>query len=295
MQHETRICGHCGKAVSDADITCPHCGALLAAYEAPAGSTSGTMSATTPVAGSTISAPQLGPIEQESKRQPEEHDHQPAHRYESVTAKSLDDLDDERPTLDAFPTTEMIHESPVTEALKETRIAADLDKPEPNDEAGKDEPNDDSDRPPDPPMPSDQPIGLAEARQALGLSPKPETEKPRPKKAPPTQQIATSRPRSAKPDTRARSDGPPIPEKTLANANPRQAQSAPASSGVSIQSFVGLLFVIIIVARLSGSHAFFGAFIIPVSIIGLIAFMRMMAKNTGRKSTSMPKHRDRRR
>lgn len=33
------VCGSCGKSVSSSDITCPHCGVLLAAYASPAGST----------------------------------------------------------------------------------------------------------------------------------------------------------------------------------------------------------------------------------------------------------------
>ncbi|MEJ7838644.1 MAG: hypothetical protein WKF81_07495 [Thermomicrobiales bacterium] len=43
-------CGNCGKAVSTADVICPHCDVLLAAYQSPGGSTIGAATATTPVA-----------------------------------------------------------------------------------------------------------------------------------------------------------------------------------------------------------------------------------------------------
>lgn len=42
-------CGNCGEPVGTTDITCPHCDALLAAYEAPSGATIGTSAATMPV------------------------------------------------------------------------------------------------------------------------------------------------------------------------------------------------------------------------------------------------------
>lgn len=46
---EKRTCGSCGKAVTATGVMCPHCGVLLAAYEAPSGSDTGTAAALTPV------------------------------------------------------------------------------------------------------------------------------------------------------------------------------------------------------------------------------------------------------
>lgn len=43
-------CGNCGKPVNGSDITCPHCGALLAAYASPGGSTPMQSGEPTPVA-----------------------------------------------------------------------------------------------------------------------------------------------------------------------------------------------------------------------------------------------------
>lgn len=44
-------CGNCGKPVGGSDITCPHCGALLAAYASPTGATAAsTWSESRPVA-----------------------------------------------------------------------------------------------------------------------------------------------------------------------------------------------------------------------------------------------------
>lgn len=36
------VCGSCGKSVANSDITCPHCGVLLAAYASPVGSGAAT-------------------------------------------------------------------------------------------------------------------------------------------------------------------------------------------------------------------------------------------------------------
>jgi hypothetical protein len=42
-------CGNCGKTVASPDVTCPHCGVLLAAYQPPAGAATGDAFATKPV------------------------------------------------------------------------------------------------------------------------------------------------------------------------------------------------------------------------------------------------------
>ena len=40
MQEPSQVCGNCGRPVVSGDVTCPHCGVLLAAYASPTGSTS---------------------------------------------------------------------------------------------------------------------------------------------------------------------------------------------------------------------------------------------------------------
>jgi hypothetical protein len=42
-------CGNCSEAVASSDVTCPHCGVLLAAYQSPSGAASGDVYATKPV------------------------------------------------------------------------------------------------------------------------------------------------------------------------------------------------------------------------------------------------------
>lgn len=281
MQDETRRCGHCGEKVGEADITCPHCGALLAAYEPAPGSTDAAAPSAMPVPTAdditptpepvTIPEPTVPKPSIEPDRPVETGTSPRPHPYESVTGKSLSDLEHERPEVGATSSSfGPGNESPITQALRETRQAAELDEPEPDDDDDHDEP----------PAPSDKPISLAEAREVLGLDPEPKKTEP---------QTATRRPPRSRPTPEERADhrvnpgSRPIPQRP----NPRP--------GVSIQALLGALFVIIVVAQGLGERAFLGIIVIPVLILGLLWFMRVMARNTGRKSTSMPSSRDHRR
>jgi hypothetical protein len=48
-EQRTRTCGSCGNVVGPSDTLCPTCGALLAAYEAPAGSTENESTSAPPI------------------------------------------------------------------------------------------------------------------------------------------------------------------------------------------------------------------------------------------------------
>ena len=116
----SRHCGNCGQPVGEGDVTCPHCNVLLAAYEAPAGATYGTASATTPV--SMTAEPSSAPIPPTTRPS---LTHQPPVYY-SPTADAMEALEGNRQTpLSATPAFDRPRPSPVTGALEPTRAAID--------------------------------------------------------------------------------------------------------------------------------------------------------------------------
>lgn len=267
MRDETRQCGNCGKDVSKADITCPHCGALLAAYEAPADAISGTESAVTPVAPTVDNAitPRL-----DSRPGPGNATTSPSRPYESPTSKSLSDIEHDSLRIDEPDTPR--NGRPVTNALTQTHRADDDHH--------------------EPPAPSDQPVSLAEAREILGLNPKPaEDTVPVGSDTP----GAASRPKQRSrptPAQRGRYASEPVAQQT--NRQPSREQQEEGQPGFNIWTFVGIIAIIVIAFFVFRSGTLPGLLIIALVIGGLLWFMSTVAKNTGRKSTSMSHRRDRR-
>jgi hypothetical protein len=123
-QQTTRRCGNCAEPVGAADVLCPHCNALLAAYEAPPGATVGTSAAINPV----DMTPDPTPVAPEPPAASPVPPVNPQAPYESPTAQSLDALDAHKPQAGTISTTFHLPQiSPVAEALERTRVAADLD------------------------------------------------------------------------------------------------------------------------------------------------------------------------
>lgn len=58
----TATCGNCDEAVNEADITCPHCGALLAAYASPSGSVASAVAGETPLPNHRVPTPVDVPV-----------------------------------------------------------------------------------------------------------------------------------------------------------------------------------------------------------------------------------------
>lgn len=271
MQDGTRRCGNCGERVGETDVTCPHCGALLAAYEPAPGSTAPLAPDATPVPPITESAPPPAPVTPDA---PETPAPAAAHPYESVTGRSLSELEDDR--LEVGTTSSSLgpgSESPITQALRETRAAADLDEP------GEDDTPDDHD---EPPLPSERPIDLAEAREALGLSPEPEAEPLEPEDEPPVQEIATLQPQRERPSPRERAarQERPLTQHTRQAATPPTVRKPP---GVSIQALFGAVIVIIVVGQMIGAGAFMGIIFFGIILIPAFWSIQTMIQKTGRK------------
>lgn len=306
-----RTCGNCGRGISPDDVVCPHCDALIAAYEAPAGAAYGSAAAVNPVDSYTEPLPDpdvLPAQDTPSETMPMG----PAAPYVSPTAQSLESLDAQKPEAAATSTTFNLPESsPVSEALERTRATANLEAVVPTDAPEPVAPKA-AVPPPDPgqqvlPADEESPAGgpstavervraqaeagwfdgnheearrvAREATSASGERPRPEErashrEQPvRTERTEPTSQTLSSRL-----DTRA-----PGNERY----RPRSAQETSRSPGIG--SIVGFFIIVMLVIRILGSGSFSGFLILPVIVAGLIWLMAMIAKNTGRKTTSMPK------
>jgi hypothetical protein len=321
----TRQCGNCGQAVGQQDVTCPHCDVLLAAYEAPAGATSGTASATTPV--SMTAEPASAPIPPTTRPS---LTYQPP-VYSSPTADAVDAPEENWQTpLSATPAFDHPRPSPVADALERTRAA--IDEP-----AGE----------------TDQPdtlnIGTASSptvagreRELLGMPsmpvdlsqrtlealdrphyvretpPSSSTTTIRPKRQPSEERRPAPAPQSPPMPDAARQgpistptlEGPrPTPEERPAkrrlpvgpanlgnNQDQRQQeghgdQAAPTGGKAfpNIGSIVGFVVLIIIVVRFLSVAPFSGLIFIPIVIMFLVWLMNAIARTSGRKTTAMPK------
>lgn len=271
-QDHTRHCGNCGETVAAADITCPQCDALLAAYEAPAGATSGDpTSATTPIPmePTTIAEPEPAPPPSIPATPPVEP---PSGPYESITGRDLSSLEDDRPDPDDPSGLAPRHDSPIAESLRETREAADLD-------------DDDA-----PPPPSEQPVDLDEVREVLGLTPEPD---PEPDEPEPEQVTIRPAPRT-RPDRLQPSERgtrhiyehtvtpEPVERRHPDRPTPEQERRAGSPGGFSIQSVIGICVFFIIISRIIGSNGG-GSFIaVPLIIFGLFWLMGAAARNSNR-------------
>jgi len=257
----TRRCGNCGGAVAGADVVCPHCDALLAAYEAPAGATSGTAAAVLPVDASAppAPAPASGPVASETTEIP-------------------------------------AVESPIATAVAETREAAESAAPEPTAPAA-DEPWPLSSEPtpetvdltelPAPsaatipaPAPSTTPSpvreALADTKRKMDIPPAPKpTPGPRPTPVPVEAQ--------------------PVPESVRRMREQRRdawttkAPEKKATSRFDGASLIVIGFAIFIFLRVAGSNAFFGTVLTLGAVALVIWFVMRLANATGRKTTDMPR------
>jgi hypothetical protein len=308
-QQPTRQCGNCGQPIVADDVLCPHCDALLAAYEPPSGATAGTSAALNPVdmtpglPAADLNIPATSPSPPAGPDVP----------YESPTAQTLEALDAQRPQAGTTSTTfNLPQSSPVAEALERTRVAADLDalgeRSDASDEGVQTSP---------------KPLAEKE-RQLLGMSVKPirtpdtaGTPLPQPEQPWPPQegaqsttvervraqaeagwygknrdaqqiarQATASKPARPTPEQRAQPHNPPV---RPVNRN----RNAQGKTSPGFGSFIGFFIIAVIVLSNIGSGAFPRFIVLPIIIIGLIWFMTTVAKNTGRKTTWMPKDKNR--
>lgn len=323
----TRQCGNCGQAVGEGDVTCPHCDVLLAAYEAPAGATFGTASATTPVSmpAEEASAP-IPPATQSSST------YQPP-VYTSPTTDMVSDLNANRPTpLSPTPAFSRPRPSPVTDALERTRAAIDEAAEAGNHQVG----------PPEidtstaqrvarrerelPGMPSTPVVDLSQGIQealdrshdAREIPPASSTTTIRPKRQPSQERPASpapqpapvpdmtrqeaiptptlERPRPA-PEERAATRQLPVSPTHLEHSEDQRPQEGygvqPSTRGgktfPNIGSIVGFVIMLIIVMRFLSVAPFSGLIFIPIVIMFLIWLMTAIARTSGRKTTVMPK------
>lgn len=319
----TRQCGNCGQAVSEGDVNCPHCDVLLAAYEAPAGATFGTASATTPVSvpAEEASAP-IPPATQSSST------YQPP-MYTSSTTDMVGDLNANRPTpLSPTPAFNRPRPSPVSDALERTRAAIDETAEAGDHQVG----------PPEIGTSTAQRVARRE-RELLGMPATPVDLSQEAldrshdaRETPPASSTATIRPKRQQSQERTASPAPQptpmpgtpqqeaIPTPTLEWSRPapeeraatRQLPVSPSHLGNSedqrhqegygvqpsttggktfpnIGSIIGFVIMLIIVMRFLSVASFSGLIFIPIVIMFLIWLMTAIARTSGRKTTAMPK------
>ncbi|HEV2073861.1 MAG TPA: hypothetical protein VGR29_09495 [Thermomicrobiales bacterium] len=321
----TRQCGNCGQAVSEGDVTCPHCDVLLAAYEAPAGATSGTASATTPVSmpAEPASAP-IPPVTQSSSTY-----QRPV--YTSPTTDTAGDLNANRPTpLSPTPAFDRPRSSPVADAVERTRAAIDEtaeagDKPgTPNTETASTSTVARREREllGMPATPVDLSQGTQEAldrsHDARETPPASSTTTIRPRRHQSQERPASPAPQSTPmpgtpqqeviptptlewprptPEERAATRQlPVIPSNLKNNENQRHQEryrAQPSTTGgrpfPNIRSVVGFVIMLIIVMRFLSVAPFSGLIFIPIVIMFLVWLMTAIARTSGRKTTAMPK------
>lgn len=226
---------------------------------------------------------------------------EPPGDYESLTGKSLASLKDER--LEISETSSSLvstADSPVTQALKQTRIAADLDDPERNVQ----------------PSPSlEQSLDLDKTPQEHGFTTRSgQTQGPTQsadieidkltartmERSPVARPTSSAQKKRVVHRTQPNTKTTPSVQPTQPQRDdelvrhPSRSQAEPKASGVSIPMFIGILVVLGLFIRIVGTGSFSGFLIIPIVILGLLWFMSTVVKNSGRKTTSMPRDKDQR-
>jgi hypothetical protein len=267
----TRYCGNCGKEVGATDDVCPHCDALLAAYEAPSGASDGSAAAVMPVDTSTPTAPPPGspavvgpaPIEVPTPASPiaTAIEETKAAAEAGTSPGTTGEPDD-----DAWP----ISSQPRADTL--TEIAA-APAPEPS-------PGPVSQTLADTRKKVDTPSALSVA-ESVTPAPRP---KPEPKPTPP---VMTSSPPAAHPAPERLDQDAGASRDAGRQALPLQKTPARGSSSVG-QTIVFIVIAVFIFSRLSGGTAFFGSIVTFVAIGVVIWFIVRITNATGRKTTSMP-------
>lgn len=273
-QATPRRCGNCGEQVAAGDIICPHCDALLAAYEAPSGATAGTPAAVDPIQ---ISAE---PLSSSTTELPATSSPEPQAPYVSPTAQSLDALDAQKPHASATSTTfDLPQASPVSEALERTRATANLEPasaPPAESEARSE--------------PLSQPSEHDDGRQSTVV----ERVRARANDEQSDDSLIVRRishqATSAEPDRPAPERRAKVRAQPVRTSSTQQGQAlSGGKSSLNIGPFVGLIVIAIIVLRIVGLGAIAGFLVLPLAIAALVWFMAAVARNTGRKTTSMPK------
>ena len=304
-QHNTRTCGNCGEPVAADDTVCGHCDALLAAYEAPPGATAGSSAAIDPI----DMAPDPSPLQLETSFPPPPAVEQ-KREYESPTAQSLDALDAQKPQAATISTTfDLPQTSPVAEALRQTRIAADLDA------QGERSAETEAGHPPKEAPKTEEP------RQLFGMSVKPATTPARAQEPTTLQEvIEPDSPGSEQPQqsarerldairearrhaqgiaeetTIARPVRPASEDRVRNSSSPlRPSTAEPFRKSRHMPGIPTLLItfaIIVAVIHIIVSSPAGAAIMLPIVIGGLIWFLTRVARNSGRKTTSMPRDRD---
>ena len=278
MQQSGLTCGNCGAAVAPEDVICPSCGALLAAYRAPAGSSNDTSSpltipesetsrpaATTSAATGSAPPPVASSIPVSSPGTPE-----PGNTPSPAVTASPRSTD------------------PIGDALREAKRAG---EPSPVDSA-RQEVVDTIDR---------QVRGrssLADdvtAASASGVTFESATPSPA---TTPSNPVATGTPTAARerpkrPDLAPR---PPVTPDPAPLPSINQEPDRPAgASGWRLGQVIPFVFIaVIILSRLSSSSARVGFPLVLFLAIFLLYGLLKSAQRTGRKTTDMPRDRRKR-
>lgn len=263
----SRRCGNCGGVVGATDITCPHCDALLAAYEAPQGATAGTAAAVTPVdaptppaAPSTVA--DLPPVETP------ETTASPIATAVAAT-KAAAEQEEAEPSGKGPDEGWPLSSEPVSEALTETVDLTDL--------------------------PNAAPEGLPTPTPSAAPSPVRETLAKTKAKVdtPPVTRVApTPSPRST--PERGKAEPMPASAQRMRDRQERWTTKAPETKGTSKSrsdgaSMIVIIFAIFIFMRVAGSNAFFGT-LLTLGVVALVIwFVMRLANATGRKTTDMPR------
>ncbi|HVL23976.1 MAG TPA: hypothetical protein VM450_07825 [Thermomicrobiales bacterium] len=283
----SRRCGNCGGVVGATDITCPHCDALLAAYEAPSGAVAGPSAAVTPVDASTPPATPVAhaaptPVEPPTSPSPvatavamtkaaaEEHD--------PVTAADGDDA------------------WPLSSAPLSTTLAEPLDLDTMPDIAPVELPT-------PTPSPAASPVREALAATKAKVEASPEPERIEDEGLPESVRRVREQQRQgwttqslpngdAAPDAQAR---PTSPRVTQLIEQPRASISTttgPAKKPTSKSGGAPVIVIVIAVfifMRAAGSSAAIGTLLTVGVIAFMIWFVVRLANATGRKTTQMPR------
>ena len=259
----SRRCGSCGQRVGTGDITCPHCDALLAAYEPPTGATIGTAAATTPVEAMSplvSPSPAAGPPATE----------------EPIGAGVPTTADVPAPGVAPEPiaTADLSRQpSPVATALKETKAAVEA-TPQPASDAER------------------RAVAAVEA-QARAAQPAAPTQEPRPARPlerptprrPKVQTAPPAGPEVVPEAARRKGDQPPGTTEARSPARTRPGQG---------YGWLIVAMAVFIFMRTAGSTAFFGTLLTLGAIALVIWLVVRLTHATGRKTTRMPRD-DRRR
>lgn len=284
---DKRRCGSCGDSVGLDDVLCPHCDALLAAYEAPSGSDTGSSAALNPVDMSSTPAPT--PLTTSPTSSPEDYVSpipQSMHaQREAGTARDPSTATFTTPEFTA-PAYNVPESSPIPQAVLEPRIAAEKSV-----------------------IPLDT---RAPGKPSTAIVENPKTAKPGSKpQAPASRQ--TNRKQERPPSQRE--DSRPAPEARGARAQPLPVAS-PAVQSIAVEHsreqhskgllpYPGMLisraldrrgrWIVIVVLGIAfvrilvNSIGWTGLMFLIIAVLALVQWMRRLAKSTGRKTTNMPR------